>query len=144
MGLMTAYDVYSDVKDKSERGRQFYEKLLSGLGELEDKLEGLEEEWTKVKDRMKQEFREEEEKKQAEEAAAARAQHTAASYRPTTTNPMPTAERPKGERLKDYLEYYRAKKAGGTALPPPSTSGPVVAPIDYGTVYVQYCKASCV
>ncbi|WKX88571.1 hypothetical protein Q1695_008316 [Nippostrongylus brasiliensis] len=117
MTLVTAYDVYCDVCQKVDDGRNFYLKLLDRLGKLTPAVEGIEAAFGAERQRREAEKRSLEEKM----AAIKRASEAREAMADFSIGGVPT---PGGRpRLGDYMQFYRNKiNAGGAAIPAPPSN----------------------
>ncbi|XGW23830.1 hypothetical protein V3C99_005780 [Haemonchus contortus] len=121
MTLVTAYDVYCDVCQKVEDGRNFYLKLLDRLNKLTLAVEGIETAFGAERQKREAEKRALEEKmaalKRANEAREALADFSIGGMpgsRPQAQAGVPGA-RP---RFGDYKEFYLNKMAAASGAPP--------------------------
>ncbi|KJH44121.1 BRO1-like domain protein [Dictyocaulus viviparus] len=131
MTLVTAYDVYCDVCNKVEDGRNFYKKLLDRLSKLAIAVEGIETAFASERGRRDVEKISQEEElalfKRASEAHDALSDFTTGktySVKPEMQNFEKNAARP---RLGDYMEFYRKKMSFNTGktdqfIPPVETT----------------------
>uniref|UniRef100_A0A914VNV6 BRO1 domain-containing protein n=1 Tax=Plectus sambesii TaxID=2011161 RepID=A0A914VNV6_9BILA len=139
VALVTAFDVYEDVRVKAEQGRVFYSTLFEKVRALDEAVDAMEE---AVSEQQKKRKEEEEKEMLAIKAAADAAKERMRNLPPPASHydhdsaypPSPTpssrstrgesyssGDRPNRPRLGDYLDFYRAKQAGA-AVPFPSTS----------------------
>lgn len=114
--MVAAYDVYVDLKLKTEQGIEFYKKFKKTLVEFNEKMAKFGEEMNEVE--FKLQSKAEKCKKYDFKLAFLTifegfflAIAAAKPCLPPTPSSATTAE-PEGPKLKDYLAYYQSKKAG--------------------------------
>ncbi|VDL79578.1 unnamed protein product, partial [Nippostrongylus brasiliensis] len=132
MTLVTAYDVYCDVCQKVDDGRNFYLKLLDRLGKLTPAVEGIEAAFGAERQRREAEKRSLEEKmaaiKRASEAREAMADFSIGGVPtpglpPAAAPPTSASGKCGRPRLGDYMQFYRNKiNAGAAAIPTPPSN----------------------